>query len=124
LLIGLRQAAPVHADPPGDWRFYYPFTLAERSLFIFVAISAGFCEEVVFRGFAISALKQRGWKTWQAVLLATLSFIGIHGIAGIFLSPFLFVAGLFYAGLFLWRRNLTLAIYVHTLFDLMSVAAV
>ncbi len=124
ILIYLRQQYPMHDEPPGDFRFFYPFTLAERCLFVFMAISAGFCEETVYRGFAITKLQGRGWRTWQVIVLSTLSFIFMHGIAGLFMFPFLFVVGLFYAGLFLWRRNLTPCIYLHTLFDLMAVAAI
>ncbi|QDU31961.1 CAAX amino terminal protease self- immunity [Anatilimnocola aggregata] len=124
LLIAVRRAWPIFEAPPNDVRFYYPFTLAERCFFIFMALSAGICEEIVYRGFAISALQGRGWRTWQAVVLSTLSFVFIHGIASIFMFPFLFLAGLLYAGIFLWRKDLTLAIWLHALFDVMAVMAI
>lgn len=123
-LIALRTAFPIHEAPPGDWRVSYPFTLDERIFFVFLALSAGFCEEVVYRGFAITALRQRGWRTWQAVALATLSFVMIHGVAAIFLFPFLIAAGLIYGGIFLWRKSLTPLIYLHALFDVTAVLAV
>lgn len=123
-LIAARQRWPIHDAPPQDFTFFYPFTLPERCFFIFMALSAGICEEIVYRGYALTALQGRGWRTWQAVLLAAISFVFMHGIASLFLFPFLFVVGLVYGGLFLWRKSLTPLIWLHCLFDLMAVVAI
>jgi membrane protease YdiL (CAAX protease family) len=123
-LIAVRTQWPANDSPPSDPRFFYPFTLPERCFFVFMALSAGICEEIVYRGYAISALQARGSRTWQALVLAAISFVLMHGIASLFLFPFLFVVGLVYGGLFLWRRNLTPLIWLHTLFDLMAVMAI
>jgi membrane protease YdiL (CAAX protease family) len=123
-LIAVRHQWPIHDAPPDDWRFYYPFTLAERCLFVFMAISAGFCEEVVYRGFAIESLKGRGWRTWSAIIAGTIAFIFIHGITALFIFPLLFVVGLFYSGLYLWRKSLTPGIYLHASFNVMAVMAI
>jgi membrane protease YdiL (CAAX protease family) len=122
--IWLRSMWGAAETPVEGWQIMYPWTPLERWLFVFVAFSAGVCEETVYRGFGIRALQARGVRTWKAVVLATLSFVLIHGLFGVIAFPFLFVAGLLYAGLFLWRRSLTLGIYVHALFDVMAVAAV
>jgi membrane protease YdiL (CAAX protease family) len=123
MLVAVRYTWPRDHESPNDWRVAYPFTLAERSFFIFVSFSAGFCEEIVYRGFAITMLKRRGWGTWPAIGLATLSFIFMHGLAAIFVFPLLLVAGILYGALFLWRKDLTLCIYLHTLFDQLSILA-
>lgn len=123
-LIFTRQTWPLHDAPPKDFTFFYPFTLPERCFFVFMALSAGICEEIVYRGYAITSLQARGWRTWQAVLLAAISFVFMHGIAALFLFPFLLVVGLVYGGLFLWRKSLTPLIWLHALFDLMAVMAI
>jgi hypothetical protein len=84
------------------------------------AISAGFCEELIYRGFGIRVLQGRGMRTWLAVLLASLSFVMIHGVSAVFLFPFLFIAGLIFSGIFLWRKSLTLGICLHAMFDLLA----
>ncbi|MDN5652854.1 MAG: CPBP family intramembrane metalloprotease, partial [Lactococcus lactis] len=43
-----RKVAAVLADE--SIQFLIPKTLGERLLFLFVAITAGFCEEIIFRG--------------------------------------------------------------------------
>jgi membrane protease YdiL (CAAX protease family) len=123
-LIAARQRWPIHTVPPSDFTFFYPFTRAERCFFVFMALSAGICEEIVYRGYAITALQGRGWRTWQAVVLAAISFVFMHGIASLFLFPFLIVVGLVYGCLFLWCKSLTPLIWLHCLFDLMAVVAI
>ena len=48
----------------------------------------------------------------------------MHGLGAIFLFPLLLVAGVLFSALYLWRKDLTLCIYLHTLFDLSSILAV
>ncbi len=56
--------------------------------------------------------------------LATLSFVLIHGVFSLIAFPFLFLGGLLYAGIFVWRKSLTPGFYLHALFDVMAVAAI
>jgi uncharacterized protein len=123
-LIAVRQTWPIQEAPPQDFMFFYPFTLPERCFFIFMALSAGICEEIVYRGYAIRALQGRGCRTWQAITLAAISFVFMHGIASLFLFPFLILVGLVYGCVFHWRNSLTPLIWLHTLFDLMAIIAI
>jgi len=92
-----------------------PITLGERLCWVFMSLTAGFCEEVVYRGFGIRVLRARGLGAWQAVLLATLAYVFVHDLAGYFLFPVFFIVGLLFAGLFLWQRSLTPGICLHAL---------
>ena len=121
--IAMRSTWPA-TENPESWQTMYPWTMTERWFFVFVSLTAGICEEVVYRGFAIRALQARGMKTWQALAVAALSFVLVHGLFGVFMSPLLVVAALIYSGLFLRPKSLTPGIYVHALFDVMAVAAV
>ena len=123
LLVWLSTTWEAGQPPQESWQMLYPFTLVERVFWIAVSLSAGFCEEFVYRGFAIRVLQARGWKTWQAVGLATLSFVFIHGVAALFGFPFYFLAGLIFAAIFLWRKSLAPGMYLHALFDLMAILA-
>lgn len=121
--IVLRGTWPA-TETPQAWQLMYPWSMVERCFFVFVSLTAGICEEVVYRGFAIRALQARGMRTWKAVSLAALSFVLMHGLYGVFASPFLILGALVFSGLFLWRKSLAPGMYVHALFDVMSVAAV
>jgi membrane protease YdiL (CAAX protease family) len=120
-LIILRSAGIDHGSKNPD--VVSPATIGERYFWIFMSITAGFCEELVYRGFAIRALQGQNVRTWLSVCIATLSFVLMHGISVLTLVPFtiIYVAGLIFSLLFLWRHSLLPVICVHSLFDLMSI---
>ncbi len=92
-------------------------------MWVFMSFTAGFCEELVYRGFAIRMLQRRGLRTWLAVLLATVAFVFVHGVAAVFLGHIYFVAGLLFAALFLWRRSLVPGMCLHALVDVSAILA-
>jgi membrane protease YdiL (CAAX protease family) len=100
-----------------------PATWGERVFWIFMSFTAGFCEELIYRGFSIRVLQGRNMRTWLAIGLATLAFVLMHGKNVMRLSPFLtiYTAGLLFSALFLWRRRLVPGIVLHTLIDLASI---
>ena len=102
LFVVFRHLMPYETSRP-DWMVYFPANLAENTFFVFVAMSAGFCEEFVYRGFGITVLQARGVRLWQAVLLTSVSFNFMHGLGGVFLFPLFFLAGLLMAGIYLGR---------------------
>jgi hypothetical protein len=97
-------------------------TTAQRGAWIVGSLSAGFCEELVYRGFGITLLRARGVRTWLAVVLPTLSWVLVHGVGGVLLFVPHFLVGLLFAGLFLWRRSLAPVMFVHALVDLTLLA--
>jgi membrane protease YdiL (CAAX protease family) len=88
-----------------------------------MSLTAGFCEELVYRGFAISALRGRGMRAWQALIIASVSFVFVHGLAGVFAFPVYFTFGLLFGGLFLWRRTLAPGMCLHAAFDMFAILA-
>lgn len=97
---------------------FYPITLTDKVLWIFVALSAGFCEEFVYRGFGMTILKSRKLSNWLIVLLTSVSFVFIHGVAAFDMFPFYLFFGILFAILRLWRKNIILNIIIHALIDL------
>lgn len=98
--------------PEGRWRI---------PVVLYMAFTAGFFEEVVFRGLfwtAISDCKFQKFKKFVYVILSSVVFAAVHweqGMAGI-LSVFAFglVAAIFYLQL----KNLWPMITAHTLVDI------
>jgi membrane protease YdiL (CAAX protease family) len=97
-------------------------TTAQQGVWIVTSLSAGFCEELVYRGFGITVLRARGWRFGLPVVLPTISWVLVHGVGGVLMFVPHFVVGLFFAGLFLWRRRLAPVMFVHTLVDLSLLA--
>lgn len=90
----------------------------ERRLYIFIALSAGFCEEIIYRGFAIKALQTRGVPLYLALVIPSISFSLIHGLGNLGYSLLLFGGGIALGLLFLLRKTLTPCIIIHSMIDL------
>jgi membrane protease YdiL (CAAX protease family) len=96
-----------------------PHSAGERSVFGGVSITAGFCEELLYRGFMMAYLAPwLGW--WQAGVASSISFGLGHayqGAAGVLKTT---VVGLVMGGLYLYSGSLWPAIVLHMAIDLQS----
>lgn len=102
-----------------------PKTTAHRVFFILLVFSTGFCEEIVYRGFAITQLKNIGVNKWIAITIASFLFVGIHGINGyLYRFPFLFIGGIFFGLLFIWKGRLLNPMIIHLLINLSATMAI
>lgn len=120
MLILYRGLWSGHDEPILARQVILPTTLGERIIWVLIGMTAGFCEEVVYRGFAIRVLQGREMPTWLAVLMATLAYVFVHDLSGFLLFPIFFVVGLAFAGLFLWWRSLAPGICLHALLNIMQ----
>lgn len=59
-----------------------PVTRREKLWFVLVSITAGICEELIFRGFAISALTAATGDRWFAILIGAGLFGMMHAYQG------------------------------------------
>ena len=85
---------------------------------LFVAVSAGFTEEVLFRGYAIERMTELTGSRWIGALLPVVVFGAAHasfwGVGHAIVAGF---TGLWLSLLYLWRRNLWTNITAHALLD-------
>ena len=75
-----------HIDPQkiGDvTQKLAPVTGLEMLLFLVLSISAGICEELVFRGYLQQQFARMGRSVWAGVVLSALVFGGAHGYEGV-----------------------------------------
>jgi membrane protease YdiL (CAAX protease family) len=101
-----------------DFSTLLPTNLHERLLFALVAISAGICEEIVFRGWLLDVLHQFGLTGIGLVAVASAVFGLAHfyqGPIGILLTGLL---GVVFCGLYIAIGSLLLPIVVHAIVDL------
>jgi membrane protease YdiL (CAAX protease family) len=111
--VALRR---VMADIPG----LLPNTAIERSAWIAVSLTAGICEEVLFRGFLLRFLHEGGLglPAGAALLASSLAFGLGHvyqGAKGVLSTT---IAGLAFGLLFLLSGSLIACIVLHVLLDL------
>lgn len=102
-----------------------PVTIGQRLFFILLVFSTGFCEEIVYRGFAITGLSDAGLNRWLGLFVAAFLFVGIHSLNA-YTNRFLFLfgGGLLYGVLFLATRNLLPSIVIHMLINLSAMLAI
>ena len=102
-----------------DFSYLLPTTGRERLLFALVALSAGVCEEIVFRAWLLNLLHDWTRLTgWTLAIVAALIFGVAHyyqGVAGVLVTSML---GLFFCGVYVGSGTLLLPIAIHTLVDL------
>jgi uncharacterized protein len=112
------------ADALKSLSYFFPATWTERRWWVFVCITAGVCEETLFRGFMLHYLYVIPWTLNLTLALLISSVIfgfnhlyqGAGGVAGSAIVGFLF--GL----LFLLTGNLLLPIIFHVMIDLRMLA--
>lgn len=103
--------------------FMLPRTGVEFRWYAALGVTAGICEEAIYRGFLIRYFAAGPWHWgWTAaVAISTAAFAAGHlyqGVQGLISGA---VAGLIFAGLFLWSGNLLLPMAVHMAIDLAAV---
>jgi membrane protease YdiL (CAAX protease family) len=100
--------------------FFLPTTPKERAWWAIVSVTAGVCEEIIFRGFLLRYLHTAPWHLtliW-AIALSSAIFGLQHlyqGIAGVLQTT---VMGVLFCLIFLITGNLAVPILLHTVMDL------
>ncbi len=109
----------------GGRALFTTITTGERFFWIGMSLTAAFCEETMYRGFALTRLRRLLGSSWLAILVATFAFAYFHGGfgQGAVLFGVRFGLGLAFAGIYLWRKSLWPAIFLHFLIDASLVLA-
>ncbi len=96
-----------------------PVSSHERVAFVFLSLTAGICEEVIFRGYGITLLERIFKQKRVALIISSAAFMSLHGIA--FLPWYLlvqyFIIGLIFGFFFQKFRRLDVLIIIHFLLD-------
>ncbi|MGH9773525.1 MAG: CPBP family intramembrane glutamic endopeptidase [Candidatus Acidiferrales bacterium] len=101
-------------------RFILPRTGLQLIIWILVAVSAGICEELVFRGYLQEIFKRWTGMAWLAVVLQALIFGSAHSYQGISNMAVITGLGLIFGFLAYWRRSLRPGMILHTGIDSLS----
>jgi len=101
-----------------DFSALIPSTSRERLVWLFVAISAGICEEIVFRGWLLSTLHSPVGLEGVAIVGAAAAIFGLahayQGITGVILTA---LAGALFCVIYLATGSLLVPIALHILVD-------
>jgi membrane protease YdiL (CAAX protease family) len=125
IVANRRGAVPAVEAPPSrlrklmpDFSALLPVTPRERLLWAAAAISAGICEETVFRGWLLATLHGPIGLNETALVLVAAAIFGLahayQGTAGMILVGFL---GVFFCVLYVASGSLLVPILLHVLVD-------
>lgn len=97
-----------------------PHSPLEVVLWIPLSLSAGFCEELIFRGWLQRLLTARTRNAWMGLLLQALVFGGLHLYEGAAACVRIACFGLLFGLVALWRRSLVPGMIAHAATDIVS----
>jgi membrane protease YdiL (CAAX protease family) len=112
---------PRHAEPPGQATVaLLPRSRSERHLFALVGVTAGICEEWLYRGFllAVVAALAPGLPTLGLVVVAAVAFGLAHAYQGVSGVVSTGVLGGVLAAVYLQTGSLLLPVLLHAAIDL------
>ena len=100
--------------------FFLPNTFQERLWFAGISLSAGFCEEIIYRAFLYQYFAESPWALafWISLILACLVFAIAHGYQGMTGIVSTFFLALMMFVLWFSFGTLWIPIIVHAVFDL------
>lgn len=122
---GVIANGPIDEGLMGQYQDgWTPATPRQQLISIFtLSVTPGICEEIVYRGFAITALLSFGYSPVVATAVSTIPFILLHGKAA-FSSVGLFgkyaVLGIVFAAIYLQTGSLWPGIVAHASYNLMA----
>jgi len=100
--------------------FLIPHSALETTVWLAVAATAGFCEEVIFRGYLQRQLGALAGSVWLGILFQGVVFGASHGYEGSQRMVLIAVYGLMFGLLAHWRKSLRPGMMAHFMWDTIS----
>jgi membrane protease YdiL (CAAX protease family) len=120
LSIGLVKQPEAVRKARSAVEFLYPHTTPEVVLAVFLAITAGICEETIFRGYFQRQIGAWSKNAWVGVVAAALLFGGAHGYQTWWQMVLICFIGLVLGTLAHLRKSIRPSMLSHTLIDTVS----
>ena len=117
----------MHLDHPGKFEsmrrqlgFLSPRTNLELAVWFCVSATAGFCEEIIFRGYLQRQFAAMTSSMLIGVLLSAIVFGASHGYEGAARMILIAIFGLMFGLLAWWRKSLRAGMMAHAWHDALS----
>ena len=123
LFVHAIESLWAHAFPashPAALAAVLPRTAIERCTWVLVAVSVGFAEEVVYRGYLLGQLSAWTGSTAAGVVLQASLFGLAHGQQGVFAAVRIALYGIGFALIAVGRRSVLPGIVCHVAIDVVS----
>jgi uncharacterized protein len=107
----------LKASPNAGVRSMLPHSGLEITLWVLMSLTAGFCEELIFRGYLQRQFAALTNSVWAAIVLQGIAFGAAHGYQGWKLMVVIAVYGSLFGVLAQWRRSLRPGMLTHFIQD-------
>lgn len=98
-------------------RFLLPQTPLEMGLWMLLSITAGICEEAVYRGYLQRQLGALTRNVWAGIALSAAAFGGDHLYQGVRRAAVIAVSGVLFGCFAQWRKTVRPGMFAHALQD-------
>ena len=115
LAIGAGLSAMLHPSPEAlrSMQAMLPKTSSERALWAAFALTAGVCEEIVYRGYLLRQFRALTGSTFAALILQALGYCVVHLALPIQFLAAVAALGLLLGGLAVWQKSLVPGMILH-----------
>ena len=107
----------LKATPSQALRNMLPQSAAEIAVYLLVVLTAGFCEELIFRGYLQRQFTALTRREWGGITLQAIAFGAAHGYQGWKYMLLIAVFGVMFGLLAHWRRSLRPGMLAHAIQD-------
>lgn len=115
-LMGLANPAKTH-EMKKQIEFLIPHSTLEIIIWLLVAATAGFCEEVIYRGYLQRQIGAAANAMWLGILAQGIIFGASHGYEGPQRMVLIAVYGCMFGVLAYWRKSLRPGMMAHFMQD-------
>jgi membrane protease YdiL (CAAX protease family) len=119
-LVPMAWSRLFGADHAATVEGFLPTRGVEYLLWTLLSLGAGFCEELVFRGYLMRQFSAWTRLPWVALVLQSALFGVSHGYQGVAACMRIAAFGLVFGLLAIWRRSLRPGMIAHALTDVMG----
>jgi uncharacterized protein len=122
--LNLRRVGKIPAESRGPIQAMaeriLPQSAVELLPYLALAITAGLCEEFLYRGFAMGVFTQIGFRTWASVLISSVLFGVAHSYQGRGGIVMTLLIGLFFGASRIAYQSLVPAVFWHSAVDVVA----
>jgi len=98
-------------------QFLLPETSLEMALWMLLSITAGICEEAIYRGYLQRQLGALTRNAWVGIVISAAAFGGAHLYQGVRRAAVIAVSGVLFGWFAEWRKTVRPGMFAHALQD-------
>ena len=98
-------------------QFLLPLTSLEMGLWMLLSITAGICEEAIYRGYLQRQLGALTRNVWVGIAISAAAFGGAHLYQGVRRATVIAVSGVLFGWFAEWRKTVRPGMFAHALQD-------